>query len=365
MSAGNFSKYQAAMWSRFNRVAQTLGLVVLGGIMVSSVWAADPVVSTPAGFHRIDLLGNSDTRVSFPFTRPEAAAGRVESISDNVVTLKGSPGWTANQFAYAGDPQPNAYYLQIRSGTKEGFYYPITGNGAGTLTLSLGGDTLTGLNAGDRVAVIPYWTLATVFPGGQGVHESLSEFVRKTEVFIPNLTGIGVNLSPTKTYYFLEGHWYLYPLTDVKDDDVLLPDAYFIVRHNVGITTTLTIRGGVAMTKWVMPLRVNTNKKQDNVVALPRPSTVTLNSSGLIESGAFRPSGNEFVRIDELFVFDNNKTGKNKSASATYYYLIDHWARYPDTTDAGNDPVFAPGTGVIIRKGTGVGNPIWINQPPY
>lgn len=342
------------------------GLMALGLCLVGPVCRQGTAASAPAGFYRVDLLGNSDTIVSLPFTRPPAAAGVVASVASNVVTVSGNPVWTSNQFVYAPTVQSNTYFMSICSGDKEGFYYPILSNGVDSLMLQLGADTLTGLNAGDRVTMIPYWTLGTVFLGGQGVHASTSPFIRKTEVFIPNLTGTGINLSASKTYFYMGGHWkQVGQQAAVNDDDPLLPDAYFIVRHNVTTNTTLTLRGSAAMSKWVIPARANPAGNQDNMVALPRPAAVTLNASGLVESGAFRASPSPFIRIDQLFTFDNTVVGKNKSASATYFYSNQKWQRVGQAVDVGEDPVFAPGAGVIIRKGAGPGAAFWVNPPNY
>lgn len=330
------------------------------------VQAQTEVSSNPSGFYRIELLGNSDTIVSLPYLRPEAACGLVVSYTDNVVVVTGSPSWTENQWIYAAGVQTNSYFMLICSGTREGAYYPITANGADSLTLNLSGDTLNDLSAGDRVAIIPYWTLGSIFPNGQAAHASPSKYIRRTEIYIPNYNGTGVNLGSQKMYYFSGGNWLLYLTTPViGNDDPLLPDAYFVVRHNVATNTTLTLLGSVACSNWRIPLNTLASGKQDNVVALPRPASVSLLDSGLVSSGAFRASTSAYNRTDELYVYDNTVVAKNKSASALYYYYIDHWRRYNYTTNANDALVFTPGSGVVIRKGAFTENPIWLNEPGY
>lgn len=107
--------------------------------------------------------------------------------------------------------------------------------------------------------------------------------------------------------------------------------------------------------------------KQDNFVALTRPAVVTLNDSGLVQSGAFLASITTFNRTDELFVFDNSAVGKNKGPVATYYYFDGAWRKFGSNDDFGNEPVFTPGTGVIIRKNSTAGgvSSFWLNQPGY
>ncbi len=271
--------------------------------------------SVPAGFYRVDLPGNSDTIVSIPFTRPEAAFALVESIAvesvtNAMVTVQGSPGWLVDQFAYAPGTQSNTYYLRFLSSAKEGSYYPIVSNGANSLTLSLGGDDVSSATNGTRLAVVPYWTLATAFPGGRGVIPSPTLGTHSTEVLIPDFNGVGINLSAPTTYFFL---------------------------------TNATFPNGI----W---RKVVTN---------------TLNESGLVQSGAFLASPSLGTHTDELLVFDNAQVAQNKAVSATYFYLNGTWRRVGLAGDFGNEPVFTPGTGVIIRKQTNSVSSLWVNTPNF
>jgi uncharacterized protein (TIGR02597 family) len=332
------------------------------GLCLADRGCAQDVSSAPAGFHRIDLLGNSDTFVSFPFTRPPAANGLVASVAENVVTLSGRPAWTPNQFVYTSSVQSNHYFMLICNGAKEGTYHPIAANGVDTLTLQLDGDTLMALSAGDRVAIIPYWTLGTVFPGGQGVHSS-SPGDRPTEVLLPDLAGVGINRSAEKTFYFWNGAWrQVGSAAAIKNDEVLLPDAYVIVRHNIDVATTLTIRGAVTTTKWAVPLTVGSSL-QDNFVGWMRPASQSLADSGLLGNGAFTASPGPGERTDELLVFGNGEAGYNKSAAATYYYWNGAWRLVGGgLTDRGGSLIFTPGTGVVIRKAAAAAPATWVNS---
>lgn len=332
---------------------------------------AEPA-SDPAGFYRITCLGNSDTIVSIPFTRPAAANVVVEAVAGNVVTVKGTPGWSEDQFVYLAGSQPNTYYVRFLSGAKEGSYYRVTANDTDSLTLDLEGDAISSVTDGDRAAVIPYWTLGTAFPGGRGVVASTLVFDRKTEVFVPDFTKPGINQGVRATYFYLTtgetGEWRDFNQAGVKkDDEVLLPDVYMIVRHNTAASTVVTVRGSVPVSKLTMPLMTEAAMKQDNFVALTRPAVVTLNDSGLVQSGAFLASITTFNRTDELFVFDNSAVGKNKGPVATYYYFDGAWRKFGSNDDFGNEPVFTPGTGVIIRKNSTAGgvSSFWLNQPGY
>ncbi|HTG44729.1 MAG TPA: TIGR02597 family protein, partial [Verrucomicrobiae bacterium] len=313
------------------------------------------VVSELAGVYRLNLLGNSDTLVSIPYLRPPVELGATVSVSGNQLRLRGAPAWAANQWVYAAGVQTNTYFLLFRSGVREGESYTITGNTSDTLILDLEGKSLTGAASGDRVEIIPYWTLGTIFPGGQGVHSSSTAGNRPTEILIPDLAGNGINLAAARVCYFMNGDWRQVGQGSAsRNDDVILPDMFFWVRHNNPNSTELAAHGIVSQGKWKLPLRRRASGKQDNVIALPRQTSVTLAASGLIETGTFHPSASAGTRSDELLVFDNASTGRNKSASATYYYYNGAWRKVGSGSTVVNlDAVFKPGTGCILRLEAG------------
>ena len=100
-------------------------------------------------------------------------------------------------------------------------------------------------------------------------------------------------------------------------------------------------------------------------MAIPRALGVTLNDSGLISSGAFKESIFAANRVDELLVFDNSNAARNKSAVATYFYRNNIWRKVGDGVDHGNDVLFQPGTGVIIRAGPDNASSVWLNDTTY
>ena len=352
--------------------ALVLGLSLSLCSTITSVAAT--ATTDPVGYNTISLLANSDTYVSVPFQRPAAFVGQVSSVSGNVITVAGTPGWTASQFVYASGSQSNTYYAFIRSGTKEGNYYTVTANGANTLTIDLAGDTLSGLAANDSISVVPYWTLGTLFPASDaGVSFTITTTSAspQTQILLPDLSSTGINLSASKVYRHRTGTWKLVGgLNPSYDDDILLPDSYFIVR-NASSAGTLTQTGAVVLQKFVTPLITSNTTKQDNAVAIQRPIPVSLNDSGLIASGAFVASNPTGPRTgDELLVFDNSASIINKSASAIYFYRSGAWRKVGAANasdDFGATIVFGPTSGVIIRKATSAGGASanWSNTPTY
>lgn len=358
---------------------------VLGLVSLSQFAFAQTTVTTdPVGFvqpfnttaNQINCLANSDTYVALPFTRIPEFTGAVASVSGNVITVSGSPNWTSGQFVYAAGTQPKTYFVLIgphsTTNPKEGRMYTVTANGPNSLTVNLNGDDISGVQSGTQVVLIPYSTLATVFPASDAnvsFVPTTSAFNPQTKILIPNYAGTGINISANVTYFFLNGGWRRIdrPSTEPHDDDILPNGGYFIVR-NPGTGTTLTMLGGVLTKKLTLPLRTQTSSQQDNFVSLSRPVDVKLNDLGLISSGAFAPTSSAFNPTDKLLVFNNAVAAINKSASLTYYYFNNAWRRVdlPSTTDAGNDVIRA-GSGFIIRKAATVdgASAFWQNAATY
>jgi uncharacterized protein (TIGR02597 family) len=329
--------------------------------------SGETIATEFAGYQKFSLLGNSDTILSIPFTRPAASAGAVSAVSGSTIEVRGVALWTANQWVYSSGVQSNTYYAIFTGGAREGDYFTITANGQNTLTIDLKGGSLAGVNAGDPVAIVPYWTIGTIFEGGKGIHASLSPLSRSTEVLLPDVDGTGVNLSATSTYYYWSGAWRRVGAgSAIRNDDVILPDMYFTVRHNISTSSEVTTYGSVHHATWRIALTRNAASKQDNIVALPRPHAVSLNSSGLIQSGAFRTSASPLSRADELLVFDNSFATKNRSPSATYYHWSGAWRRLgAGSADFGSEAVFTPGAGFIIRAAPGSTSATWSNTPAF
>jgi uncharacterized protein (TIGR02597 family) len=324
---------------------------------------AQSVSTDPVGFVTLGTRSNSDTIFSTPLARAEAFRGSVSTLSATTITAAGAPGWTPSAFVYAAGSQSNTFYLRFRTGAKAGSYYTVTANTTDTLTLDLAGDLLTGATAGDEFALIPYWTLGTVFPAstaGTAFESSASALSRKTEIFFLDTNLVGINSSALATFFFFNSAWRKVgtAVTSSFNDTPIAPDSYLIIR-NKAFTGSIAVMGGVVTSPQATPLNSYATTKQDNYVAISYPIDVSLNGSRLIESGAFRASTSALVRTDELLVISNTATGINKSSVATYYYLNGGWRKVGSSvsTDFGTDLVFKAGTGAVIRKGVNPSGP--------
>ena len=321
------------------------------------------------GVLNLSLLGNSDNVISIPFARPGAVPASVASVSGNVIAVDPSWNWSPGQFVYTRGVQSNIYYARFTSGGAEGRIYRITNNTANTLSVDVGTDAaIAGATLGDSIAIEPYWTLGTVFPNGRGVNISPTDGNRNTELLVlPSTSNPQMNSIGTKIYYFNAGIWkQLGQGNTCFNDDVLPPNSCFIVRHSVATDTTLTTLGVVVTSKLVVPLQSIATDSLDNPVGLMRPVPVSLSASGLISSGAFRPTLLPGSRIDQLLTFDNTIASRNRSESAVFFYWNSMWRQVgAGPTNAGLTPLLGGGTGFVIRKATNGATVFWTNAPNY
>src|SRR5438105_1061985 len=347
-------------------------VIAVASIGGPSLPAQTSVTTDPVGFTTTSCLGNSDTYLGIPFTRPPEFTGTVQSANADTLTINGTPGWAANQFVYAAGTQPKHYYIVIGNGAasnpKEGHIYPVLSNGASTLTVDTAFDNLTGVAASAKVTLIPYWTPATIFrssDAGVSFTSTTSPPIYKTELVIPNTWSGGINLAPAAIYFFINNGsnvgWRLEGNNSTDHgDDPLLPDSYLIVRNSNGAPTLpLTATGSVLMSKLAVPILASASQQQDNPVTMIRPVDATLDSNGLA------PIDNSFVRGDQLLLFDNTQAQIGKQPSKTYTFS-DGWRLSTDNLDHSKD-VISAGSAMLVRKAAKLGGATvyWVNTPTY
>jgi uncharacterized protein (TIGR02597 family) len=357
-----------------SKIIASLALAIASA---ATAWGQASVTTDAVGFNTVSCLSASDTRCSVPFSPETAYTGTISaattagvSAGQALLTASGTPAWTANQYA-------NFYYVKMTSGAKDGMFYQVMANGTGDVTVDLAGDTL-GVVAGDSFRIHRFWTLSTLFPLATqttiGASTGNLTTQRRTQVLLPNLTGAGINLAPSRIFFmvgptaggFVGTEWREATAGNVQaNDTILTPDSYFIIRHPASVaTTTFTVAGNVDATSNTTVLNVLSTGKQDNPVTHGRPVDVRLADLDLISSGAFTPSTGNLTlqRRDELLVYDNAVAGINKAASAVYFYVSGTPGEWRKATagnvNADND-VIGPSQGFVIRKYNSATAPSW------
>ena len=370
-------------------------LAAVGLASTASRSSAQTTVTTdPVGFISTNCLSNSDTFLANPFTRPSEFVGTVTSVSGSTVVVSGTPGWTAaTQFVYAAGTQPKTYYAIFgpsTSGTyaREGAIYTVVTNGSNSLTLAINGDNtaFSAIPATATITVIPYWTLATVFPASDATVSftpTTSTFSMKTQVLIPNYSGTGKDMAPKMVYFYYSSltsgtGWRTTGdyITD-QGDTVLMPTGYIIVRNRSNAPTLpLTQSGAVYTKKLGLAVSSQITTKQDNYVTHGRPVDVPLSSLGFVPSltsisGNFIATTTTFTMKDQIYLYDNTTTVLNKAPSKVYYYISSGsnvgWRDTGDPLADRSADTIPAASAIILRKAvtTDGASSFWINSPTF
>jgi uncharacterized protein (TIGR02597 family) len=276
-----------------------------------------------------------------------------------VITVAGTPGWTASQFVYASGTQSNTYAVLIATGTKEGLYLKVTANDATTLTVqpmsASSADDLSGVatiaansGAGDSISIVPYWTPGTLLSG---------TIPDNTEMFVYDNTASGQNLAPSVPLVYFNGFgWFESLGFTAQNDRPILFGTGFIVRNHSASPITVTVTGAVPMTTNRVVLRtLAANTPQDQRITYSSPVPEIL---GNLNLGA--------QDNDQLFIFDNSTTGFNKAPTPLVYFG-GSWYNSLTFTDVTNTTTIQPGTSFIYRAGA-TANPtnfVWAHLPNY
>lgn len=336
-----------------------------------SVDAYSPVV----GFLRFDCAANSDTRVSVPFHPSPRWAGKLSVAPDDQgngivrLTFSGTPAFATGELTSA------PHFLLCRDAAgPEGRHFPITAHTATTVDIEATLTDLTGLGQDGLVSVIPAWTIETLFPPATQTtfHASTGNLAsgRGSELLLFNDTTTGSSIAPSRRLFVTSSGWFEAGGTYAAAGTVTVaPGQAFLVRHPAGVVATSFVAmnqvyGGLVK----LPVRVTQGKKQDTVIALPRPVAQTLDE---LDLGSVFEDSTDLTpanRRDELHLFDNEMIGQNKSADAIYFRHNGSWVRDSDPSFPNADAEsFEPAAGFLIRKASGANNAplLWSNAPLY
>jgi uncharacterized protein (TIGR02597 family) len=312
--------------------------------------------TTPVGYVSLTIPAGSDSTITPPVERAPLHQAATTGVVGNVVSASGL---TDGAFV-----TPECY-LQVDTCASTpglvGKRFPIDSNTATAITVNGGATTLQaqGFANGDTFKVVPYWTLATLFPAGAGVGGTNDVFTIDSLVYAVDNGSYGTNKAPTGSYFYCSGDdgngvvagWY-----DANDafgasvnDLVIDPTIMYFIRNGSGSPNTVTVAGQVPDVKSLALVPVSTQQNDVNLgVAIPVDTS--LQDSGLqsVVQGT-----NDVFTIDELvYVYDDTGLGQNKAPSVGYFYC---------TGDAGNgvaagwydanDAFGAPITGAVLKAG--------------
>ena len=280
------------------------------------------VETDPVGYVSVDLPDQSDVRFAVPLTGPVATSGTILSVSEGIATVSSTQ--TADQYN-------DSHYLLFTSGVQAGQWFQVTDTDTNIITTAENLATL-GVAAADTYKVFPFWTLDSLLPNGGGIPASSNAFGPVALLSTNDAGAVGINLTPTSTYVYLDATgaagvggsagWYdnSNPFAG-SVSPYLTPESYLTVRNTSGASSTIVLSGAVPVDPLGTQIGRLTTAAQDNLAINPYPVAITLNESGLFESGSFEASSNAFGPTDLLFIFQASDTGINATPSVTYIYL--------------------------------------------
>lgn len=326
--------------------------------LIGAASAQSTATTDPVGFVSVTVPAQSDAVLAVPLNRAAAFKGKIKNISGSIITVEGTPAWTANQFVQNIPTQNDTFAIQLATGTKEGLIAKVTANGVDTLTLQLdAGDDLSGVKTGDvdgilnadEIDVMPYWTPATLVTG---------TIPDGTEMYVFDNTTAGQSPSPTLLLQFFSGFgWYeTVGFTDQSNRAMLFATG-FVVRNNSGAAVPLSFVGSVPMSKHRLTLKTLTaNVGQDQTIGYMSPVPEALATVGL---GA--------ADLDELYLFDNSIAGKNKAPTQLLVFFGGRWYDSILFSDVTDSITLQPGNGMIYRKASTASAQtfVWQNLQTY
>ncbi len=338
---------------------KTFSLLASATLLTLSSLSA--VSTDPVGYVTTTTPSGDDALIGLPLVQEKSLVGVAGSVSGAEFAVDA----TLEVDAYT-----NTHYVLATSGTNWGQWSEVVGTASDSVTTA---DEL--LAEGDTFEIIPFWTLATAFPEGEGIGDSLDPFNPEATVKLNDLNAAGVNLSTAATYFYYPGPtpvaagWYQTGSFALSDDVRLSPETFLTIRNNSG-SSLKTVVTGTVPTSIIGTVVVGvSDAAQDNQLVNPYPAEITLATSGLVD--VISPAADPFNPTDTIKIYDiENTLGQNLSTAATYFYYagpspVAGWYQTGSFASS-NDVVIPAGGAFIVRKGAGDNEIVEWNPPvPY
>lgn len=357
--------------------ARFAGIATLAIAPLPSYVSGEEVYSQIVGAISLDIPGESDVVVSFPFKKSTLFSSTVGSSTagtDSVVVGVGAT-LTANQFATGSGDFAHSHYLSVESGTLKGRVFSIVSNAANSITIDATGEDAgiaSDLAASDKISVAEYWTLKAAYPMGVASVAETQPGLRTVEVIIPDPEAKAGSMGAEAILFFHEGAWKQLgkPLDYVADNYPLPPHKAFIIRNNSESTLKSYFFGEVTDAPLAIPLAVAESDDMDSFVSVGRPLDVAIEDLGLHDSGVFTETTDVADIQDSLLVYSLDAAGKNKKPIAEYYYYNSDWRKVgaAATESFGSGDVFIkPNMPIAVRKAKlgsapATSHKYWVNE---
>lgn len=322
-----------------------LSLAAIAGIGVHSA-SAQTVTTDAVGFNDKTVPADSDVTYSPSLHRPAKFSGVIESIVDADTIQISNASFSVNEFA-----APEAHYVVIGSGDREGMFAQISANAADTLDLTffvqdLGNTINDQVLAGDEVKIIPFWTLGTLLPDG--------DIPDGTQVLLYDRTEEGINNSAEMIFTMFAGFgWFDGPTNG--NGEIIMPDESFKIRAPSGTPVQITQVGAVQMEK-VRTLLENVTGGVDQDIRVTTGLAVPIALQSFLNPGAAAEG-------DQVLIYSETDAAQNKSAEAIATYF-DGFGWFDGPANM-NGYMIQPNQGLVYRKlGSNSGNDLVISFTP-
>jgi uncharacterized protein (TIGR02597 family) len=340
-----------------------LALASLLAAAISTTASATTASTDPVGFVTVIVNANSDQKIGTPMVSAPVFQGSASSVSGVNVEASGLPGIAGSN------------YLLVTSGSAAGSWEAVNSVSGNNVVL---GNTISGFSSGDTFLIRPFWTLGTLLPGGGGIPVSPDVFAPVAFVLVNNPSATGINIAPASLYFYHDGSqgpagWY--DAGDInagiKNGVILSPEVSLAIRNSSASQISVPLVGSVPMNSLNIDVIASQVAQQDNAIYNQFPAGVTLETSGLAQSGAVGASPDVFSPTDLLLVFSSSSSGINPSPSSIYLYHDGSQgpAGWYDSGDinAGlkNNVELPPGSAFIVRKAAGSSSASWNPNVPY
>lgn len=346
----------------------TIPTILAAGLIPLASQAAT-FTSDPVGYTTTTATNGADTLLGTPLYRATVLEDTATGIASGIIT--------ATADLTGADYTTEAHFVLMTSGANAGQFYTITANDATTITIDLNGGSDP---AAGTYKVIPFWTLDTLFPGGEGVGVSTDVNNPSALVFFNNLTASGVNVAPNRSYFYHDGSSGFVPSGWIENgnlfggtfnDEPISPETFVRIRNTTGVSSDVVVAGSVPTDLVGTVVNSISTGSQDNQLVNPYPADLTLASSGLFEQGIVSVSADVNNPGDLVFIYGAT-SGTNPAPASSYFYhdgssgfVPAGWIENGNLFGGTQESVTIPAGGAfVVRKASTLTNESTTWNPP-
>jgi uncharacterized protein (TIGR02597 family) len=341
--------------------------------LLAATGAGAVMAQSTGGSTTLVIKGAADSRLSLPYQHPRIDGGSITGVTANQLVVQGKA-WTPDQYVRTAAGVGRTCYALFLDGPLQGVFYKILSNNGDTLVLDTEGDNLTAhplgaIAFGNRVDIIPYWTVADVFGGTEStviLAPRVSPLFPTDDLLLYDNNSQGLNKAPVATIYYRKNQgWRSVAAPGDSSAHTILPPGFvFVVRRRAAAPLELVNYGVYYRQRRAVYVAGGETSGNDQFVSLLLPEPMTLAESNLANA-VVQPSSSPLIRADEVLVWRVAAPGFNSAPDTTLYFRPSvGWLKVGDNTPISDSFTLAPGEAIIIRKKASSPSADWLQFPP-